>query len=381
MHKILSIIGTRPEGIKMAPVIRELSFHRDRFESLVAVTGQHDELLKQVLDLFSIRPDFDLAAMKPNQDLCELAARVLTGIRRILLETEPDFILVQGDTATVFAASIAAFYKRVKIGHVEAGLRTYDKSEPFPEEMHRLLTDQISDLLFAPTDGNRRNLLAEGLPDEKIHVTGNTIVDALLEISASACPPSLSDLSELEEPFVLITAHRRENFGAPFQKIFHAIRKLAELHPHVQFVYPVHPNPNVRSAAFQSLSGRKNIRLIQPLDYLSFLHLMKKCRMIMSDSGGVQEEAPSFHKPLLVLRDKTERPELIEAGGAKLVGCDQELIVREAGRLLQDKEYYRSMSNITNPFGDGTASRKIVNILRHALPEENTWKAWNWIAS
>ncbi|RJR42637.1 MAG: UDP-N-acetylglucosamine 2-epimerase (non-hydrolyzing) [Desulfobacteraceae bacterium] len=381
MTRILSIIGTRPEGIKMAPVIRELSRHPDAFESIVAVTGQHDQLLRQVLDLFSIRPDFDLAAMKPNQDLCDLAARILSGIRGVLQESEPDFILVQGDTATVFAASIAAFYRRVRIGHVEAGLRTSDKSEPFPEEMHRLLTDQMSDLLFAPTEGNRRNLLAEGLPDEKIHVTGNTIVDALLEISAPAMLPPISELSDLEEPFVLITAHRRENFGAPFQKIFHAIRRLAELHPHVQFVYPVHPNPNVRSAAFQTLSGRKNIRLIQPLDYLSFLHLMKKCRIIMSDSGGVQEEAPSFHKPLLVLRDKTERSELIEAGGAKLVGCNQELIIREASRLLREDEYYRRMSDIRNPFGDGTASRKIVKILLEAMPEERKWKTRNCIAS
>jgi UDP-N-acetylglucosamine 2-epimerase (non-hydrolysing) len=379
MYRILTIIGTRPEGIKMAPVIRELSAYPDLFESIVGVTGQHDEILKQVLDLFSIKPHFDLAAMKPNQDLTELAALVMTGVRRILHESKPDYILIQGDTATVFATSVAAFYGRVKIGHVEAGLRTYDKSEPFPEEMHRLLTDQISDLLFAPTEGNRQNLLAEGLPDHKIHVTGNTIVDALLEISASDCRSS--DLTDLEEPFVLITAHRRENFGTPFQNIFSAIRKLADIHPDVQFVYPVHPNPNVRSTALQRLSGKNNILLIPPLDYLSFIHLMKKCHILMSDSGGVQEEAPSLHKPLLVLREKTERPEIIKAGGAKLVGSNQELIMKEASRLLQDQEYYRSMTNIPNPFGDGTAAKRIVEVLRNSLPEEKAWNNRKCIAS
>ncbi|MBN1832758.1 MAG: UDP-N-acetylglucosamine 2-epimerase (non-hydrolyzing) [Deltaproteobacteria bacterium] len=268
MIKILTMFGTRPEAIKLAPVIKELSKYPDVFQSIVGVTGQHDHLLQQVLDLFHIKADFNLAVMRDNQNLTDLTALILKEIGKILAEIGPDIILVQGDTTTVFATALAAFYQKIRVGHVEAGLRTQDKYQPFPEEINRRLTDQMSDLFFAPTERNRRNLMEEGIPDEKVYVTGNTVVDALLHISASDRSPPLEDLPDFEGPMVLITAQRRENFGATIQKIFHAVRKLADIYHDVQFVYPVHPSPNVRTTALNMLYGLKNIHLIEPMDYL-----------------------------------------------------------------------------------------------------------------
>lgn len=368
MYRILSVIGTRPEAIKMSPVIRELSAHPDLFESIVGVTGQHDELLRQVLDLFAIRPHFNLGVMRPDQDLSELTALILTGMRRVLSEITPDLILVQGDTATVFATALAAFYGKVRIGHVEAGLRTHDPAEPFPEEAHRRLTDHIADLLFAPTQGNRINLLHEGVQEERIHVTGNTVVDGLRQLleEEDRLPGVVKHLP-LKGPMILLTAHRRESFGRPLQDIFGAVRRLARAYPEIQFVYPVHPNPNVRGAAFTILSGFRNIHLMGPVDYLTFVQLMKRCLFLVTDSGGLQEEAPTLHKPVLILRSKTERPELVEAGGAMLVGTDPELIFSEACRLIENESHYQRMANVPNPFGDGAASQRITSAVADFL--------------
>ena len=367
MKKVLTIFGTRPEAIKLAPVVKKLAEQPECFESIICTTGQHDELVQQVLDLFKIKPDFDLMVMRKNQTLTELTLTILKKIGKILSEIRPDIILVQGDTTSVFASALAAFYQRIKIGHIEAGLRTQDKYQPFPEEMNRCLTDHVSDLFFAPTEKNRCNLLAEGISDEKIFVTGNTVVDALQEITSMGDIFRINDLPTADGKMILVTVHRRENFGRPLQNILKAIEGLALLHSQIHFIYPVHPNPNVRDAAFAVLSGLKNVFLLEPMDYFSFVHLMKKSFCILSDSGGVQEEAPSLNKPVIILRNKTERSELVEAGGAKLVGCDQALIFREVNKLIEDKDYYQRMVNIKNPFGDGTAAEKIIEILRKSL--------------
>lgn len=367
MKKVLTIFGTRPEAIKLAPVVKRLDEHPEYFESIICATGQHDELVQQVLNLFEIKPDFDLMVMRKNQTLTELTLTILREIGEILSKIKPDIILIQGDTTSVFASALAAFYQRIKVGHIEAGLRTQDKCQPFPEEVNRCLTDQMSDFFFAPTEKNRRNLLAEGVPDEKIFVTGNTVVDALMEITSRA-DTFRNNVSPLYEgEMILITVHRRENFGNPLQNILKAIKRLALFHPQIQFIYPVHPNPNVQNAAFAVLSGLKNVRLLEPMDYFSFVYLMKNSYFILSDSGGVQEEAPSLNKPVIILRGKTERPELVEAGGAKLVGSDQELIFREVNKLIEDKDYYQRMVNIENPFGDGTAAEKIIEILKKSF--------------
>jgi UDP-N-acetylglucosamine 2-epimerase (non-hydrolysing) len=366
MHKILTIFGTRPEAIKLSPVVKELSKHPHKFKSVVGVTGQHDELLKQVLNLFKIKPDFNLMVMQKNQSLTELTSSILKEIGERISEVEPDIILIQGDTTTVFATALAAFYQKVKIGHVEAGLRTNDKYQPFPEEMNRCMTDQMSDIFFAPTETNRLNLLKNGIPDQKIHVTGNTIVDALLDIS-SRNRFNNDVLHSANGKMVLVTAHRRENFGKPLENVFQAIHKLAGMYSDIQFICPVHPNPNVRNTVHGILSGIKNVSIIAPLDYLSFVQLMAKAHFILTDSGGIQEEAPSLKKPLLILRNKTERPEVVDAGGAKIVGTSKEMIIHEFTRLIEDDEYYKSMSNIRNPYGDGTAAKKIVKILQEYL--------------
>ena len=374
MIKVLTVLGTRPEAIKLSPIIHELSKRQNDFQSLVGTTGQHDEILKQVLDLFDIRPDFSLEVMKQNQGLTDLTAAILKKSAKALSDIRPDIILIQGDTTTVFTTALAAYYQKIMIAHVEAGLRTSNKYQPFPEEMNRRLTDQMSDIFFAPTERNRLNLLAEGIPDEKIFVTGNTVVDALLKILATKCLPQVTELTEFKGTLVLVTAHRRENFGAPLENIFSAIRRIANMHPNIRFVYPLHPNPNVRNTAIKLLSSAINIKLLKPLDYLSFLHLMKRSYIIISDSGGIQEEAPSLNKPVLIIRETTERPELVEAGGAILVGSDKETICKEFNRLIEDKEHYRRMTSITNPFGDGSAAKKIVDIIAHSLSREKEWK-------
>ena len=364
MRKILTIFGTRPEAIKLAPVIKELSKSKDRLESIVGVTGQHDKLLKQVLDIFKIRPSFNLNVMRKNQNLTDLTASILKKMGKILDDIKPDLVLVQGDTTTVFTTALAAFYRKIMIGHVEAGLRTEDKYQPFPEEINRRLADQVSDLFFAPTEGNMANLVKSGIPTEQIYVTGNTVVDALLEIASSDHSPSIRGLKDIPEKMILITAHRRENFGEPFKNVFKALQDLAQIYKDFHFVYPVHPNPNVHDLAYHMLSGIENIYLIKPVDYLSFIYLMKKSHIVLTDSGGIQEEAPTLNKPVLILREKTERGEILDAGGAILVGTNREKIIEETVKLISNVQHYTQMSHIKNPFGDGNASQKIVQILK-----------------
>lgn len=367
MPRILTIFGTRPEAIKLAPVIKELALHPGDFESIVGVTGQHDDLLNQALDLFKITPHFNLSVMKKDQGLTDLTASILQGTERILGETRPDMLLVQGDTTTVFGAALAAFYQKIRIGHVEAGLRTQDTHQPFPEEINRRLTDHMSDALFAPTEFNRQNLIREGIPGHRIFVTGNTVIDALMEICKWDSPPGMEGLPVIPGKMVLLTVHRREHFGEPIKNVFRAILRLADLHTEIQFVYPVHPNPNVRETAHQMLSGVKNVHLIPPMDYFTFVQLMKKAFLILTDSGGIQEEAPALGKPVLILRDKTERPEIIKAGGAKLVGTDTTDIVEAFNRMIADQALYQTMSSVRNLYGDGTSAKRIVSILKEIL--------------
>ena len=370
--RVLSVFGTRPEAIKMAPVVRALE-QADGIESRVCVTAQHRGMLDQVLELFGIRPDVDLDIMRPGQDLAYVTTAVLNGLGPVLDELRPDRVLVHGDTTTTLAASMAAFYKMVPVGHVEAGLRTGDLMAPWPEEMNRRLTDGIADLLFAPTDGARDNLLREGVPEGRIRVTGNTVIDALLGIKVRLdTEPDLRAEQERRfadlgtERMILVTGHRRENFGPGFEAICHALAKLAE-RPDVTIVYPVHLNPNVREPVNRILGGLERVRLIEPVEYVPFVHLMDRAHLIVSDSGGIQEEAPSLGKPVLVMRDVTERPEAVAAGTVRLVGCDTNTIVAETERLLDDAATYAAMSRARNPFGDGHAAQRIVKeIVRDA---------------
>ena len=367
MQSVLCIIGTRPEAIKLAPVIRELEEHPKEVRSLVCVTAQHREMLDQVLQLFDIRPNYDLNLMQPNQGLSQLTAVLLTQLEPIVRETRPDWILAQGDTSTVLAASLVAYYHQVRFGHVEAGLRSGDLYGPFPEEGNRRAADALATLLFAPTERNRQNLLQEGHPDTKIRVTGNTVIDALVSLAEEPYDWENGSLAPFadKENIVLITAHRRESFGAPLQEICLALRDLAlRFAPdQIHFVYPVHLNPQVRQPVYGILNGIPNLHLLEPLDYLSLIHLMKRSRLILTDSGGIQEEAPSFHVPVLVMRDKTERPEGIEAGAVKLVGTRRERIVAEATRLLCDPTARAAMVCSQNPYGDGKAAARIVSTL------------------
>lgn len=363
--RVLTIFGTRPEAVKLAPVVKRLS-GASGVESLVCVTAQHREMLDQVLDLFEIEPDFDLDLMRPDQSLSELTAAVLQGLEPVLARAQPDWALVQGDTTTVMAAALLAYYHKVWVGHVEAGLRTGDKWQPFPEEINRRVAGAVADLHFAPTEQARTNLLNEGVSPERVHVTGNPVIDALQSIVER--PFSFDDWN-LEPPpkdrsLVLLTAHRRESFGAALEGVFQAVRTLAqEFSDRAHFVYPVHLNPNVQEPAQRLLSGLDNVSLIEPLPYLPFVHLMKRARLILTDSGGLQEEAPALGVPVLVLREKTERPEAIEAGTARLVGTDPDRIVKQARRLLEDDEAHRAMAQAKNPFGDGRAAERIVRLL------------------
>lgn len=363
MQRVITVLGTRPEVIKLAPVIKELGKRLHAFESIVLSTGQHDELLTQTLDVFAIKPDIILKAMRRNQSLSSLTSRMIRDIDAALKKYRPDTIIVQGDTTTVLAASLAAFYNRIAIGHVEAGLRTKDKYRPFPEEINRRLTDQMMDFAFAPTEAAQRNLLRAGVPKRQIFITGNTVIDALLQVSSADKRETIPGIPPLRERMILITAHRRENFGQPLLNVFHALDDLSRELKDVSFVYPVHPNPNVFTMAHEILSGRPNIHLINPVNYVDFIWLMRRAHIIVTDSGGIQEEGPSLHKPLVILRDKTERPEIVKAGGAILVGSSKNRIRQAVSRLMTDKDFYRQMANISNPYGDGTASVKIVNIL------------------
>ncbi len=359
--KILIVMGTRPEAIKMAPVALALMECPAVFEVEVCLTAQHRELLDQVIRVFSLPVHYDLDLMAPNQTIYDVTARVVSGLRGVLERSAPDVVLVHGDTTTSFAAALAAYYAHIPVGHVEAGLRTYDKYQPFPEEMNRRLCDAICDYHYAPTPQARENLLRENIAEAGIVVTGNTVIDALLHATARphAFEDSLLTQAGQERRLLLVTAHRRESFGEPFLAMCGAIRDLAAANPDLEVIYPVHPNPNVRRATDEVLRGCDRVHLIEPLDYLPFVHLLKRAHIVLTDSGGIQEEAPSLGKPVLVMREVTERPEAIAAGTAQLVGTRREGIVNAVQRLLDDRQAYAAMANAVNPYGDGLASKRI----------------------
>jgi UDP-N-acetylglucosamine 2-epimerase (non-hydrolysing) len=360
--KILLLYGTRPEAIKMAPVAAALRRRADRFALTVATTAQHRELLGPAQELLELRPDVDLDLMRPDQTLNGLAALAFAALDRLLAERAPDWLLVQGDTTTALAGALAAFHRRVRVGHVEAGLRTGDLAQPFPEEANRRAIDLVADALFAPTARARDTLLGEGVPAARVHLTGNTGIDALHRIAA-LLPGEPAEPGPPGEGEVLITVHRRESFGAPLAGIFAALRDLALAFPAVRFVYPVHPNPHVRGPAHRLLAGLANLELCEPLDYVDLVRRLRSARLVLTDSGGLQEEAPAFGKPVLVLREKTERPEGIDAGVAELTGTDPARIVAAATRLLTDEDAYRAMAQAASPYGDGRAAERIAGIL------------------
>ncbi len=367
---VLTLVGTRPEVVKMAPVVRQLS-NRPGIKSILCSTGQHREMLDQALRIFDLHPDIDLNVMQPNQSLSQSTVRILTLLDDVLSTHMPDWVLVQGDTTTVMAASLAAYYRRVKIGHVEAGLRTYDKNSPFPEEANRRIADALADAYFAPSTHTRDNLLREGVRPERITVTGNTVIDALMDVRERVRGTNLTPLTgPLDgKRLILVTSHRRESFGEPFADTCRALRLLAERYgDRIQIVYPVHLNPNIKAPAHELLGGVPNIRLIEPVDYEHIVALMDRSHFILTDSGGIQEEAPSLGKPVLVLREKTERVEVIENGAAKLVGTNVDTIVRECIALMDDDAVYRRMASAGNPYGDGQAARRIVDALVAATP-------------
>lgn len=366
----MTVFGTRPEAIKMAPVVKVIASNSS-FEAKVCVTAQHRQMLDQVLDIFSIRPDFDLNLMKPGQDLSDITSNVLLGMREIYKKWQPDIILVHGDTTTTLAASLSAYYAKIKIGHVEAGLRTHNKYAPWPEEGNRQLTGALADIHFAPTAKARANLLAEGIAEQSVKITGNTVIDALLDVvqrlhSDTALQKRFVEQFRFLDPekrLILVTGHRRENFGAGFENICQALAQLAK-RDDVQIVYPVHLNPNVQEPVRRILGNTANVVLIEPQDYLPFVYLMDRSTLIITDSGGVQEEAPSLGKPVLVMRETTERPEAVEAGTVKLVGTDTDTIVRQATELLDNPRAYEAMARAHNPYGDGQAAARIAQILQ-----------------
>ena len=386
MKKVMLVFGTRPEAIKMAPLVKEFQKQPERVETVVCVTGQHREMLDQVLSIFSIRPDYDLNIMKQGQDLYDVTARVLTGMRDVLKEVKPDVVLVHGDTTTSTAAALAAFYQQIPVGHVEAGLRTHNIYSPWPEEMNRLLTGRLATYHFSPTPLSRNNLIKESVDDRNIIITGNTVIDALywvvdkiknnkeldneLEDILSKAGYDVNRLNNGKK-LVLITGHRRENFGDGFINMCTAIKDLTVKYPDLDFVYPMHLNPNVRKPIHEvfgeNLSGLKNMFFIEPLEYLSFVYLMEKSSIVLTDSGGIQEEAPGLGKPVLVMRDTTERPEALDAGTVKLVGTDYNKIVNEVSSLIDDKAAYEKMSKAVNPYGDGLACGRIVNALLYRI--------------
>ncbi len=386
LKKIMLVFGTRPEAIKMAPLVKEIQKHSEKFETIVCVTGQHREMLDQVLNIFGIIPDYDLNIMRQGQDLYDVTARVLTRMRDVMKEVKPDVVLVHGDTTTSTATALAAFYQQIPVGHVEAGLRTNNIYSPWPEEINRQITARIATYNFSPTYLSRQNLLMENIDPDSIIVTGNTVIDALHQVVCKI-KASLELDKELKQlldksgynvgrlvdgkKLVLITGHRRENFGDGFVSICKSIRSLALKYPKVDFVYPMHLNPNVRKPIHEifgdNLNGLINMFFIEPLEYLSFVYLMEKSNIVLTDSGGIQEEAPGLGKPVLVMRNTTERPEALEAGTVKLVGTDYQKIVNEVSTLLDDENYYKEMSIVANPYGDGLACSRIVNFLREKL--------------
>lgn len=363
---LLFVFGTRPEAIKLCPLIRELRSRQESVEVRICVTAQHRGMLDQVLEAFRVTPDYDLDLMRPNQTLSGLTARILEALEPVLAETLPDMVIVQGDTTTTLAAALAAFYHRIPTAHIEAGLRTGDPARPFPEEINRVLTGRLAELHFAPTSKAAANLTAEGIPGERIHITGNTGIDAVLYVRDALASGALSAPAwpylDAGRRLIVVTSHRRENFGAGFVREMRALARLAA-RPDVQLVYPVHRNPNVAEPAQELLGGCPNVHLIEPLAYVPFVDLLRRAYFLITDSGGIQEEAPSLGKPVLVLREKTERPEAVEAGTVKLVGTDEERIVAEATRLLDDPVEYARMTRVHNPYGDGQACRRISEIL------------------
>jgi UDP-N-acetylglucosamine 2-epimerase (non-hydrolysing) len=369
--KVLLVFGTRPEAIKMAPVYLALK-QSDVFETKVVVTAQHREMLDQVLDLFKIKPDYDLNIMKSGQGLVEITSIMLSEITKVLQDCKPDLVLVHGDTTTTFSGSLAAFYEKIEVGHVEAGLRTGDIYSPWPEEVNRKLTGGIARLHFTPTETSKTNLIREGVSLDDVFVTGNTVIDALLDVvnrlerSKSLSAKLDSDLNiDISKRLILVTGHRRESFGDGFERICAALRRIAESHEDVQIIYPVHLNPNVREPVIRILGNMNNILLIPPQEYLPFVHLMRRAALILTDSGGVQEEAPSLGKPVLVMRDTTERPEAVAAGTVKLVGTNEESILYETNKLLDDKNYYSDMARSHNPYGDGKTSNRIKKLIEN----------------
>lgn len=378
--RVLTVFGTRPEAIKMAPVVAALNTHAN-IDSRICVTGQHRHMLDQVLQLFGIKPDYDLDIMRPGQDLFSITARVLEGMREVLQDFRPDYVLVHGDTTTTLAASLAAFYARIPVGHVEAGLRTHNLYSPWPEEANRQITGVLAALHFAPTEQSRQNLLTENTPEAAILVTGNTVIDALLTVQSKVKENAkLRDALHAQYPFlaedrrmVLITGHRRENFGGGFEDICEAIRQLSLRYPDMQFVYPVHLNPNVREPVNRLLSGLGNVHLIEPLEYEPFVYFMGRSFIILTDSGGIQEEAPSLGKPVLVMRDNTERPEAVAAGTVRMVGTDSQRIVQAVSDLTDNEASYQRMAYAHNPYGDGQASPRIVQaLLNHFQTQQSS---------
>lgn len=369
MIKVMTVFGTRPEAIKMAPLIKELE-KRDGIQSIVAVTAQHRQMLDQVLSLFDIKPDYDLNIMKPKQTLAQITTRALVGLEEVISEAKPDIVLVHGDTTTTFAGALAAFYCHTMIGHVEAGLRTYDKYSPWPEEMNRRLTGQMTDLHFSPTVSNKNNLLRENVSADKIYITGNTVIDALkttVRADYKFRDDTLNDVFASGGRVILMTAHRRENLGEPLENICSAVRDVVLSHDDVHLVYPMHMNPVVRSTATSILGGLDRVHLIEPLDVEDMHNAMERCYLVMTDSGGLQEEAPSLGKPVIVLRNETERPEAVEAGTVIMGGVHKSDIVHKANMLLNDKQVYDKIAHTANPYGDGNASARIADAILYAF--------------
>ena len=378
-QKIAVVFGTRPDTIKLAPVILELKKHPEFFEVVTIATAQHRQMLDQVLEVFNIVPDFDLNVMKPKQSLAEITRNVIEALDSVLVKEAPGLVLVQGDTTTTFVGALAAFYRHVPVGHVEAGLRTRDRANPFPEEINRRLTSSLTDLHFAPTATSRKALLRESVDPRTVFVTGNTVIDALriaVRKEYTFAVPALNTVTHQHKRVLLVTMHRRENWGSPMASAARALRRIAEKHPNLHLVFPVHLNPVVRDVVNPILDGLPNASLIEPLDYLDFVNIMARSHVIITDSGGVQEEGPSLAKPVLVLREVTERPEAVRYGTVKLVGLDEEKIFHAADRLLTDRRAYQAMATATNPYGDGHAARRTVHIIKHyfgfsrTLPKE-----------
>lgn len=378
MIKVMTVFGTRPEAIKMAPVVLELQQHTDKIKTIVAVTAQHRQMLDQVLDLFKITPDYDLDIMSQGQTLYDITTKALMGLKTVLEKEKPDLVLVHGDTTTTFAGALAAYYQQVPVGHVEAGLRTGNIYSPFPEEMNRKLTGAIASIHFAPTPTAKANLLKENVDPAHIYVTGNTVIDALMSTVDGDYDfgEELKDVDFKKHRVILLTTHRRENLGEPMRHIYKALRQIIEEVPDTEIVFPVHRNPKVRQVVEEELAGVGRIHLIDPMEYEPFANLMSHSALVLTDSGGIQEEAPSLGKPVLVLRNTTERPEAVEAGTVRLIGTDRDVVYTETKRLLTDKSAYDAMSNAVNPYGDGKASKRIVTAILHeyggekAMPEE-----------